>query len=82
MAATAAGLALIAFVPGALWKALGAVLIALPHLIGAPHPEQSGGLAPAALQRQFIVAAMAASGIFWLVLGGLCGYLFERFERA
>ncbi len=82
VAATAAGLALLVFARGGMWKALGALLIVFPHLIGAPQPAHHGGLAPEALQRQFIVAALAASGIFWLLLGGLCGYLFERFERA
>lgn len=77
-----AALALIAFAPGAIWKALGALLIAFPHLIGAPQPSQHFALAPEALQRQFAVAALAVSGIFWVVLGGLCGCLFERFERA
>lgn len=81
-AATAIGLALIAFAPGASWKIPGALLIALPHLIGAPQPESHTALAPEALQRQFVVAALATSGIFWLLLGGLCGYLFQRFERA
>ncbi len=81
-AATVAGLALIAFAPGARWKFPGALLIALPHLIGAPQPDNHTALAPEALQRQFVVAALATSGIFWLVLGGLCGYLFQRFERA
>ncbi len=82
VAATAGGLALIAFAPGAIWKALGALLIALPHLISAPQPDHHTALAPEALQRQFVVAALAVSGIFWIVLGGLCGYLFQRFEQA
>ena len=77
-----ATVALIAFAPGAVWKALGGVLIALPHIIGAPQPEHHSALAPETLQRQFIVAALTVSGIFWIVLGGLCGYLFQRFERA
>ena len=81
-AATAGGLALIAFAPGAQWKALGALLLVFPHLIGAPQPAHHSALAPEALQRQFVVAALAVSGIFWVVLGGLCGYLFQRFERA
>lgn len=81
VAATSVGLALIAFAPGALWKLVGAVLIALPHLIGAPQPARHGGTASEALQRQFVVAALAASGIFWLLLGGLCGALSERIGR-
>ncbi len=82
VALTAAGLAVAAFAPGRGWKVLGAALIALPHLIGAPQPIQHGGLAPEALAREFAVAALLASGLFWIALGGLSGYFFNRFEDA
>lgn len=79
---TAGGLALIAFARGAAWKLLGAALIALPHLVGAPHPAQPGGAAPAALQRAFAAASLLASALFWLVLGGLSGFFYQRLDRA
>jgi cobalt transporter subunit CbtA len=82
VALTAAGLAMAAFAPGRGWKILGAALIALPHLIGAPQPAQHGGLAPEALAREFAAAALLASGLFWIALGGLSGYFFNRFESA
>ena len=81
VALTAGGLALAAFARDWKWKALGAVLITLPPLIGAPRPANPGGLAPEALGHQFALAALAASGIFWLALGGLSGYFFTRLEE-
>lgn len=80
-ALTAGGLALAAFAQSWAWKTLGVVLIALPHLIGAPQPEKHGGLAPEAMMREFAFAALAASGVFWVALGGLSGYFFTRFEK-
>lgn len=78
---TAAGLALIAFKPGAPWKLLGALLIALPHLAGAPQPPVHGGAAPEALRRAFALAALLTSALFWAALGGLAGFFFKRLEH-
>ena len=82
VAMTVGGLALGAFAPGWGWKMLGAVLIAAPHLIPAPHPARLGGLAPEALMNQFVAVSLITSALFWSVLGGLSGYFFHRFENA
>ncbi len=81
VAATASGLMLLAFRPGAIFKALGVALIVAPHLLGAPHPEVPGGLAPRALLESFRVMALLASGLFWIVLGLCAGYFFDRLRR-
>jgi cobalt transporter subunit CbtA len=74
-AVTIAGLAM-AFHGRQSWlKAAGLLLLAVPHLIGAPAPEVHGALAQAALQREFIVASLVTSAVFWVVLGGLTGWL-------
>lgn len=79
---TAGGLGLIAYARRPAVKALGAALIVIPHLIGAPHPEGGhAGLAPAALEEAFIYASLVTNAIFWLALGGLAGLFFERFGR-
>lgn len=78
---TAAGLALIAFAPRVLWKAAGAALIALPHLIGAPHPSAEAIAAPAELAHAFVAASILSNLAFWLVLGPLSAYLFVRFVQ-
>ncbi len=77
---TAGGLAVVAFVPRPAFKALGAVLIVVPHIVGAPQPEAHGGLAPAELERSFIYASLVSNGVFWIVLGALTGFLFNRFR--
>ena len=72
-------MALVFFPRRAPFKILGGALIVLPHLIGAPHPEV--GLVspvPEELVRAFIAASLGANALFWLVLGGLTGWLFPR----
>ncbi len=81
VAGTAAGLLLLAFKPGALFKALGVVLLILPHVIGPPRPEAGGGLAPEALVNSFILTALVGSLVFWVVLGLCAGYFFGRLNK-
>ena len=81
VAGSSIGLLLLAFKPGASWKVLGVAAIALPHIIGAPHPERLGGLAPAELMHAFVVAVLVSSVIFWAVLGACSGHFFNRFEK-
>lgn len=76
-AATAAGIALIVF-PRRQWmKAAGAVMITLPHLVGAPHGPV-GGAVPPELMAHFAIASVVVAGVFWVVMGGLSGALFRR----
>jgi cobalt transporter subunit CbtA len=78
-AATGCGLALLAFTRRAAWIVLAAMLIAAPHLYGAPQPAEYISAAPAALARQFVVAVTIASFLFWIVLGAATGYFYRRF---
>jgi len=75
--ATAGGLWLIAAWRS--WPARigGVALLLLPHLIGAPLPVGED-LVPAALQRQFALASVASSAVFWLALGAIGGALYRR----
>ena len=79
-AATIGGLGIIAFVPRSYVKALGAVLIVAPHVVGAPQPEIHGGLAPAELEQAYIYASLITNAVFWIALGVFTGYLFNRFR--
>jgi cobalt transporter subunit CbtA len=81
-AGTAAGLGLAVFAATRPIKAAGGLLILLPHLIGAPKHPLEPGRVPAELAAEFAVATLVVTGLFWLVLGGLTGYLYRRFERA
>jgi cobalt transporter subunit CbtA len=77
-AACAGGLALVAF--GNVWlAAAGIVLIALPHVAGAPAPE-GASTAPADLAARFVAASLATGAVFWAVLGYLAGTLYARFR--
>lgn len=76
--ATAGGLALCAFAPARVMKGVGVLIILVPHLIGAPHPTEHGGAVPPALAVQFAIASLMTAAVFWIVLGGLSGWLQKR----
>jgi cobalt transporter subunit CbtA len=78
-AATAAGLFAAARLRNIYGYAIAVVLIALPHIVGAPKPETAGGLAPEELEHKFVLIAIATSLVFWLVLGVLTGVFFKRY---
>ena len=76
--ATAAAIYLIA-IRGEAWaKVLAVVLIATPHLIGAPLQPDTPTLVPPELAAKFVTNSLAAAAIFWCLLGWLLGLAFER----
>jgi cobalt transporter subunit CbtA len=77
-AATAGGLALLVFGRVPLLAALGVVLILIPHVIGAPQPASFETPIPEGLHHSFVVASVASSFVFWVLLGGLSGWLRPR----
>lgn len=79
---TAVALWLIAF--GQNWVAWGGaiVLIALPHLVGAPHPAEFTGPTPPELAAQFAGRALGAGLIAWVVLGLMTASLWSRARSA
>jgi cobalt transporter subunit CbtA len=79
VAATAAGLALIAFRGAAPLSILGVALIVLPHIIGAPQPDSHESPIPEGLHHQFVVAVTVTNLIFWTALGGIVGLVRQRF---
>lgn len=81
-AATAVGLALLAFARPWWLRLLGLPLLAIPHLIGAPQPQVHDSLAPAALSNQFIYASLLSNALFWTALGLASAWLFSRGQRA
>jgi len=75
----AGGLWLLVFTEGLRWKVLGAVIMALPHVAGAPHPpELTPGGAPPELAAQFAATTIVTSALFWAMLGGFAGHFFGR----
>lgn len=77
-----AGLALIGLRRALPARIAGLVLIALPHLWGAPQPADLASPVPAVLGAEFAVAALATTLAFWLVLGLVSGWLNDRVARA
>lgn len=73
----AAGLALLRFARMP-FKLIGAVVLTLPYLAGAPQPAISGGSAPPELAQAFVLATSLANGFFWLVLGVLTTQFYKK----
>jgi cobalt transporter subunit CbtA len=76
--ATAAGLGLLAFARHWSLRIAGLALLAIPHLIGAPHPEVHASLAPAALEQEFILASLLTNALFWSALGLAAAWFYSR----
>ncbi len=79
-ASTALGLWLV-FRNRASWALpLGALLLAAPHIIGAPQPSMLTSTVPAELASAFVARSLAIQAIFWVLIGGLAGYFWSRGE--
>jgi len=82
VAATAAGLALIAFRRESWLILLGVALLVVPHVIGAPQPESHESPIPPDLHHSFVVAVTVTNLLFWLALGAAVAWLRSRFLTA
>lgn len=78
VAATALGIAQLVFSGHPALKTAGVALILVPHIVGAPMTESPHGDVPPELAARFAVFSLAASALFWAVLGGCCGYWYQR----
>jgi predicted cobalt transporter CbtA len=73
------GLWLVVFREGFFFILSGIIIIALPHAIGAPHPNEFGGPVPAGLVGQFVATSIVIAAVFWTMLGWLSGTFYQRF---
>ncbi|KAB0265370.1 CbtA family protein [Microvirga brassicacearum] len=80
-AATAAGLALLAFTRALPLGVLAVALIVVPHLVGAPKPASFDTAVPETLAHDFVVMASMVSLVFWVLLGGAAGFIRSRFMQ-
>jgi cobalt transporter subunit CbtA len=78
VAATAGGLAALLLTRSAAVRVGGLVLLALPHVVGAPHPAAFASAAPAELAARFAAASLVVSAVFWAVLGTAAGAVHAR----
>lgn len=85
---TGAGLAVLAFGRSP-WCWAGLVLVAIPHVMGAPqlgsspfadYPANVAGQM-SALARDFVWATALTNAIFWLALGALSGWTAKRYVK-
>jgi cobalt transporter subunit CbtA len=81
-AATAAGLAGLLLTRHMALQIGGVVMIALPHLVGAPRLLNFASTAPAELAGHFVATSLAVTATFWGILGYFSGAFYERFSRA
>ncbi len=58
----------------------GIVLMILPHVIGAPHPEGFISEVPAELAGHFAAASLVVMAVVWSLAGTVAGYVWQRGE--
>jgi cobalt transporter subunit CbtA len=75
------GMAALAFARNRLVIAIAVLAAALPHLIGAPHPESAEGAVPPELAAHFVTASLGGAALFWAILGAACGWLMSGLVR-
>ena len=79
--ATGVGIYLIA-VKRSFLPVIGAVvIIALPHIIGAPQPPTLETTVPAGLAAEFASNTVAAAAVFWCLIGVFLGLALKRFSK-
>ena len=71
--ASGVGLWMIVFTKGPIGL-IGVALMAMPHLIGAPHTDTYWGVAPPELSAEFAMLSLGAAAASWSVLGFLLGH--------
>ena len=78
VAASIAGIALLAFGRGVPAIAGGLALLAAPHIIGAPGVETYYGIAAPELASHFAARSLAVAALTWVALGSIAGALWSR----
>jgi cobalt transporter subunit CbtA len=63
------------------WLAAAVVLIALPHIIGAPQPLTHETAVPAGLAASFAANTIAASAVLWCLIGLFLGLALQKFGK-
>lgn len=74
---TAGALALVGYGKGLPAFGLAILLLALPHLVGAPETDGFAGVAPPELAAAFAARALGVGLIAWAVLGWLAAYFWD-----
>jgi cobalt transporter subunit CbtA len=65
-----------------MWAKVAAViLVALPHIIGAPQPPTHESGVPAGLSAEFAANTLAAAAVLWLAIGTFLGFAMNHFVK-
>jgi cobalt transporter subunit CbtA len=78
VACTAAGLALIGYGRKPVWVALAVLILALPHVFGAPELDGFTGVAPPEVASAFAARSLAVGLAAWSLMGWLAGWMWDR----
>ena len=81
VAATGLGLYFIVLKREPKWIVLAIILIAAPHIIGAPQPPTLETNVPAGLAADFASNTVAAAAVFWCAIGAFLGFAFKRYSN-
>ena len=76
--AAAGGVVAFAFGRKPLWVFVGIVLIAAPHVIGAPAPVELFSQTPAEIAAHFASASLGIQALVWVVPAAIAGYTVSR----
>jgi cobalt transporter subunit CbtA len=79
--ATGVGIWLLVFRTEMAAKIGAIVLMALPHVIGAPSPAAHGSAVPATLAASFTANSLAAAAVFWCLIGTFLGFAINCFAE-
>jgi cobalt transporter subunit CbtA len=81
VAATSLGLYFIALKRELKWIVLAVILIAAPHIVGAPRPPTLETNVPAGLAVDFVSNTVAAAAVFWGAIGVFLGFALKRYSN-
>lgn len=77
---TTAAITLIVFAKNWMLRAVGVLLILVPHAIGTPHPESYASAVPAEIQGHFVAVSIGCNFVFWALLGWFSGTFYKKFS--
>lgn len=80
--ATALGIAALSFGKTRVFWAVGIVLLIVPHIIGAPHPDAVGGVVPPELAAEFASRSLGVGAVAWAILGMITAYFWAAENKA
>lgn len=76
--ATALAMGLLGYGRGVVAVVIAVILLAIPHVIGAPELESYAGVSPPEVAGEFSAHVLVVGIVIWAVLGWVAGYIWAR----